>query len=56
MRLYTPALDVTIRTGLEQWLNCQSRCFGDKGDVEDITEGGCQECTSSYDVFPRSHG
>lgn len=25
--------------GLERWLNYQSRCFGDKGDVEDITEG-----------------
>ena len=21
------------------WLKCSSRCFGDKGDVEDITEG-----------------
>lgn len=21
------------------WLNCETRCFGDKGDVEDITEG-----------------
>ena len=21
------------------WLKCNSRCFGDKGDVEDITEG-----------------
>ena len=26
-------------TGLAHWLNCRSRCFGDKGDVEDITEG-----------------
>lgn len=25
--------------GLDRWLNCESRCFGDKGDVEDITEG-----------------
>ena len=25
--------------GVAQWLNCRSRCFGDKGDVEDITEG-----------------
>lgn len=25
--------------GLGHWLNSQSRCFGDKGDVEDITEG-----------------
>ena len=24
---------------LDHWLNCESRCFGDKGDVEDITEG-----------------
>lgn len=23
----------------ERWLNSRSRCFGDKGDVEDITEG-----------------
>lgn len=22
-----------------KWLTCESRCFGDKGDVEDITEG-----------------
>lgn len=25
--------------GLGHWLNLYSRCFGDKGDVEDITEG-----------------
>jgi hypothetical protein len=24
---------------LGHWLNSKSRCFGDKGDVEDITEG-----------------
>lgn len=24
---------------LYRWLNLKSRCFGDKGDVEDITEG-----------------
>ena len=24
---------------LEHWLSPNSRCFGDKGDVEDITEG-----------------
>lgn len=24
---------------LDRWLSCESRCFGDKGDVEDITEG-----------------
>lgn len=24
---------------LDRWLTCASRCFGDKGDVEDITEG-----------------
>jgi len=23
-----------------QWTNAAIRCFGDKGDVEDITEGG----------------
>ena len=27
------------RQSLGHWLNCRSRCFGDKGDVEDITEG-----------------
>ena len=26
-----------------QWLNCSVRCFGDKGDVEDITEGLSQQ-------------
>lgn len=26
-------------TQLDHWLNCVTRCFGDKGDVEDITEG-----------------
>ena len=26
-------------TDLGGWLKCNSRCFGDKGDVEDITEG-----------------
>lgn len=31
----------------ERWLNHQSRCFGDKGDVEDITEGSsCPGSTS----------
>ena len=24
---------------LDHWLNLKTRCFGDKGDVEDITEG-----------------
>ena len=24
---------------LDHWLSPKSRCFGDKGDVEDITEG-----------------
>ena len=24
---------------VERWLKLRSRCFGDKGDVEDITEG-----------------
>ena len=24
---------------VDHWLNLKSRCFGDKGDVEDITEG-----------------
>jgi len=35
------ALDAAADAGLAQWLNCKSRCFGDKGDVEDITEGAC---------------
>lgn len=26
-------------TTLGHWLNIDARCFGDKGDVEDITEG-----------------
>ena len=26
---------------LGRWLNVECRCFGDKGDVEDITEGQC---------------
>ena len=25
----------------ERWLKVECRCFGDKGDVEDITEGPC---------------
>lgn len=32
-------IDEARVTGLSHWLNSQSRCFGDKGDVEDITEG-----------------
>lgn len=28
-----------LNTDLGRWLNSQCRCFGDKGDVEDITEG-----------------
>ena len=31
--------DEKRRDEFEYWLNFQSRCFGDKGDVEDITEG-----------------
>ena len=27
------------KTKLEHWLRFDTRCFGDKGDVEDITEG-----------------
>ena len=27
------------KDGLSRWLNAKCRCFGDKGDVEDITEG-----------------
>lgn len=33
-------IDEARITDLRHWLNSQSRCFGDKGDVEDITEGG----------------
>lgn len=33
--------DLAFDSGLGQWLKCESRCFGDKGDVEDITEGRC---------------
>lgn len=32
-------VDEALATGLGHWLNLYSRCFGDKGDVEDITEG-----------------
>lgn len=32
-------LDEARAAGLGHWLNSYSRCFGDKGDVEDITEG-----------------
>lgn len=31
--------DEALATGLGHSLNLYSRCFGDKGDVEDITEG-----------------
>lgn len=34
-------VDEALATGLGHWLNLYSRCFGDKGDVEDITEGKC---------------
>ncbi len=40
-QLDTAALDAALATAYGNWLNCESRCFGDKGDVEDITEGGC---------------
>ena len=29
----------TVDLNLLHRLRCESRCFGDKGDVEDITEG-----------------
>ena len=29
---------------LGHWLNLDARCFGDKGDVEDITEGQSIQC------------
>lgn len=32
-------IDEARVTDLSHWLNYESRCFGDKGDVEDITEG-----------------
>lgn len=31
--------DDALSTTLGPWLKFHSRCFGDKGDVEDITEG-----------------
>lgn len=31
--------DGNVDHELKHWLKCESRCFGDKGDVEDITEG-----------------
>lgn len=34
-------LDEGFDPELRHWLTCESRCFGDKGDVEDITEGQC---------------
>ena len=45
-------VDEAWKSELGQWLNVESRCFGDKGDVEDITEGehtyakhlGCRSC------------
>lgn len=35
------AVDEALATGFGHWLKSYSRCFGDKGDVEDITEGQC---------------
>ena len=32
-------LDEQSLADFEHWLNVECRCFGDKGDVEDITEG-----------------
>ena len=37
-----------------RWLNVECRCFGDKGDVEDITEGQC--VTSSSRAHPTNIG
>jgi len=34
-------IDGKCHLELRQWLIYESRCFGDKGDVEDITEGQC---------------
>lgn len=34
-------LDEQSSLELGRWLNVECRCFGDKGDVEDITEGQC---------------
>lgn len=38
-RMEDPSLDGAFDPELTHWLTCESRCFGDKGDVEDITEG-----------------
>lgn len=37
--LYELTVDEARATGLGHWLNSHSRCFGDKGEVGDITEG-----------------
>ena len=34
-------LDEQNLAEFRHWLNVKCRCFGDKGDVEDITEGQC---------------
>ena len=34
-------LDEQTLAEFGHWLNVECRCFGDKGDVEDITEGQC---------------
>ena len=39
MKMEDLAIDEAWNSELGQWLNVESRCFGDKGDVEDITEG-----------------
>lgn len=39
--LYELTVDEARATGLGHWLNSHSRCFGDKGEVGDITEGWC---------------
>ena len=35
----TRASNSELLAEMSHWLNVQTRCFGDKGDVEDITEG-----------------
>lgn len=39
MKMEKTVPNITSDSGLDRWLSCDSRCFGDKGDVEDITEG-----------------
>lgn len=47
---------LTDNSGLNCLLTCVPRCFGDKGDVEDITEGiASTSCNHTYLDFTASH-